>query len=96
MKKAIGAIILCCALLLSTFAFMACGGKATEVALVDWEDGSIETELYADVTVDNAAAYDAAGNAYAVAAKVKRTDGTEVVTIGGSFRADYAGGYTIE
>lgn len=95
MKKAISAVILCCTLLLSSLAFAACGGKATEVTLVDWEDGSIEVELYADVTVDNAAAYDAAGNAYAVMATVKRTDGTEVALIGGRFCADYAGGYTI-
>lgn len=96
MKRALYAFLVSCMLALTAIGFAACGGtQIKQVTLVDWEDKTIEVDLYSDVTVDNSAVYDTEGNAYATKAEVTKKSGEAVLALDGTFRADYAGGYSI-
>ena len=96
MKRALYAFLISCMLALTAIGFAACGGtQIKQVTLVDWEDKTIEVDLYSDVTVDNSAVYDTEGNAYATKAEVTKKSGEAVLALDGTFRADYAGGYSI-
>lgn len=96
MKRALYAFLISCMLALTAIGFAACGGtQIKQVTLVDWEDKTIEVDLYSDVTVDNSAVYDTEGNAYATKAEVAKKSGEAVLALDGTFRADYAGGYSI-
>lgn len=96
MKRALYAFLVSCMLALTAIGFAACGGtQIKQVTLVDWEDKTIEVDLYSDVTVDNSAVYDTEGNAYATKAEVAKKSGEAVLALDGTFRADYAGGYSI-
>ena len=95
MKKAKTALLCCLVLAVAALVFVLWERPWETTKLLDWEDESIEVELYNDMVLRTAPAYDREGNAYSVRALVRQSDGTMVQVLDGAFRADYAGGYTI-
>ena len=93
-KKIIG-IILAGLVLVAAAVGIFVLARAHAKELMNWEDESLEVDLYSKVTVSSDPVYDAEGNAYHVRALVSQTDGAFVNVLNGSFRADYAGGYRI-
>lgn len=87
--------VLACAMLFTVFA--ACDEQSeTNVTLVDFPAERSETVYLGDsYTLGATTVSDTEGNTYRVTYEVTRSDGEEVLVIGGEFDIEFLGGYTI-
>ena len=87
--------VLACVMLFTVFA--ACGEKSpADVTLVDFPAEKNETVYLGDsYKLASTTVSDTEGNTYRVSYEVTRSDGEEVLVIGGEFDIEFLGGYTI-